>query len=132
MEETVSLSVAAKMSERSVTTIRRWIKENQISATKENNEWKIETHTLKNHLANHHRASTLSNSIEQRNTSEAYTELTRSLERSLEREQRKVDRLMEQNSKLQSELLKLTYEMQSILRKESRNKLSRWIKDVVS
>lgn len=131
MEETVSLSVAAKMSERSVTTIRRWIKENQISATKENNEWKIETHTLKNHLANHHRASTLSNSIEQRNTSEA-TELTRSLERSLEREQRKVDQLMEQNSKLQSELLKLTYEMQSILRKESRNKLSRWIKDVVS
>ena len=124
MDETISLSVAAKMAGKSTTTIRRWISENLVDAEKELSGWKVNTNALRSYLSSKHVGNVFTRN-EDPNVDSNKTELIRSLQVSLDRG-RKI------NDELRSELLKITREMQAILKKESGNKLSRWIKDVVS
>ena len=135
MEQTVNLTVASKMAGKSTTTLRRWAKESLVKATKKDNGgWEFDTDSLKQHLAKSSVRHITNKSVIKSEIAEQKgdSELICSLQVSLDRERKINDDLRQENSKLQSELLKLTYEMQAILKKESGNKLSRWIKDVVS
>ena len=139
LEETldteVTLKVASKFAGKTVTAVRAWINKESVKARKVNGKWLVDSQSLKEHLATNVKPNSppnLDQSFSNYENERLTNDYILSLTSTLERERQKVDSLTCQVEKLQSELLKLTYEMQAILKKESGNKLSRWIKDVVS
>jgi len=135
LDTEVTLKVASKFAGKTVTAVRSWINKESVKARKVNGKWLVDSESLKQYLATNVRPNLHPNfdqTFSNHDTDRLTNDYILSLTSTLERERQKVDSLTCQVEKLQSELLKITYEMQAILRKESGNKLSRWIKDVVS
>lgn len=128
MDETLSIHGASKMAGKSITTVRRWIRENPSIAIKSSDgRWKIDRHNFMAYLAQTSGRCETSIVTPQINNSNE-TELTRTLHEALHRERQINDELRSQMKEKDSELLKLTYEMKSILEGRSNNVLSRWFR----
>jgi DNA-binding transcriptional MerR regulator len=137
--DTLTMSAAAKLSGKSVSTIRRWIDDGFLPAKKTQEGWRV--------VAHHDLMATLSRvpqdaSREVKGSRPGATagyphesSLIAVIEASLKREQEALEHerrmsaeLREQNKTLQSELLKLTREMQAMLSKDAGGALSRWLR----
>ncbi len=129
--ETLKSTEAQRLFKVNGSTIRRWAAEGRIKAEK-NSEgvWLINKNSLQAALATgttkQARAAKKAN-IEK---SSAHNSLQSSpaLERILDREQKINDELRLENKKLQGEILKLTHEMQALLKREDKGLLSRWLR----
>ncbi len=121
----ISLTVAAKIAVSSVSTVRRWCDTELIESNRNGNVRTVSKNSLLHYLSQKSQQSIVeipnkmdSNSItsQQPSNDKRFEE---HLIASLEAERRISADLREQNKYLQSELLKISKEMQSILNKDS-------------
>ena len=138
----ITMKQALNISGKTSTTLRRWIAEGLVKAQKnQSGKWSIDENSLKVYLARYgENMSMNSSSIRRRetrlspdmsDTNPLLTSLQDSLQRerdALNREQKINDELRMKLGEKDKELLKLTYEMQAILKKEDGGLLSRWLR----
>lgn len=121
----ISLTAAAKISETSISTVRRWCDSDVIESKRNGNVRSVSKNSLLYYLSmkSHQNGNDNPNKTESvQTTSQQHLNDKRFEEHlisSLEAERRISAELREQNKYLQSELMKITKEMQSILNKES-------------
>ena len=134
MNRVISASEASKLSGKSASTIRRWARTGFIEAKKNGKgQFEYDEDSLRSYLATQpEHTQPITAHEEPDRLIDSLKDALRREQDALERERRLNDELRSEVKHHQRELLKLTYEMQAILKKESGNKLSRWIKDVVS
>ena len=129
--DTLKSTEAQRLFKINGSTIRRWAAEGRIKAQK-NPEgiWLIDKKSLQAALA----AGTTkqARAAKRANKEKSAAPITPSahpaLEKILEREQKINDDLRQENKKLQGEILKLTHEMQALLKREDKGLLSRWLR----
>jgi DNA-binding transcriptional MerR regulator len=128
MNDILSLNEASKMSGKSLATVRRWAKESLIVADKnKSGHWQIPTHQFRVYLAQD--VSLHEPSVDKQSEGESFKiEASQMLYEALHRERKINDDLRSQVKEKDSELLKLTYEMKSVLDGKSGGLLSRWIR----
>lgn len=129
MEETFTLSKAAKMSGKSTTTLRRWATEGLIEAKKtDDGQWVFNTDSLRLHLTKlTPKHNKLAQHLQQADTNELTITLKSMLKTERERNELLEQRLIEKDE----EIKKLNAEIRAILTKDNSNLLSRWIKTKV-
>jgi len=121
----ISLTAAAKISEASISTVRRWCDSDVIESKRNGNVRSVSKNSLLYYLSmksqqngndNPNKTESIPATSQQHLNDKRFEE---HLISSLEAERRISAELREQNKYLQSELMKITKEMQSILNKES-------------
>lgn len=129
----ISITHASKMSGKSVSTIRRWIKEKVVVAEKsDDGKWLLDEKKFHEYLIT--LSSPVSNGRESSIISRGdhvdhFGELSKALRESLHRERNINDELRKQIQEKDQEILKLTHEMKSMLSKSSlTGVLSRWVR----
>jgi DNA-binding transcriptional MerR regulator len=128
MNDILSLSEASKMSGKSLATVRRWAKEGLVIAEKNRSgRWQIPTHQFRVYLAQD--VSLHEPSMDKHNEGQSFkVEASQMLYEALHRERKINDDLRSQVKEKDGELLKLTYEMKSMLEGKYGGLLSRWIR----
>ena len=142
----ITMKQALNMSGKTSTTLRRWIAEGSVIAKKnQGGRWEIDRHSLRVHLAQHVQDMSMNSHPSPTNSTEQSPDmlgdmsptgtLLNSLQESLKREREALTREQKINDELRNrleekdrELLKLTYEMQAILRRDDKGLLSRWLR----
>lgn len=121
----IPLTIAAKMAEASLSTVRRWCDTELVESKRNGNVRTISKNSLLHYLSlkSQQNSIEIPNKNEQSSTTSQQPTNDKRFEEhlitSLEAERRISAELREQNKYLQSELLKITKEMQSILNKDS-------------
>ena len=119
----LSLSDASKISQKSVPTVRRWIKSDFIKAAKDSKgNWKIDQDELLLFLSK--------GTSPKQPTSDHSASIDSQgwLHEALKREQMINDQLRRQLDEKNSEVFKLMQEMKSILQQQNEGLLSRWLR----
>ena len=130
MHPFIDIHEASKMSGKSKSTVKRWAK-NQLIVSKKNNSghWTFDPQSIKEYLAQHGTIATHEATKNQPHPTDWVSmNHLRSVHDSLDRERKINDELREQNRKLQGEITQLTHEIKSILSKESKSLISRWLR----
>jgi len=144
MNDRISLPEAARRANVSPTSVRRWIDAGKLKATKgREGSWNLSFEDLRTFLATvqpnrratvappvaHPTHATPNSSLEL----EGYREALLEARTALERERRNNDELREQLKRFESEIFKLTSEMQALLSRDSpTGVLSRWVKSKIA
>ena len=138
----ITMKQALNISGKTSTTVRRWIAEGLVKAQKNQGSiWSIDENSLKVYLVKHGENMSMDGRSRKKQekrlspdmspTSSLLASLQDSLKRereSLHREQKINDELRIRLDEKDKELLKITYEMQAILKKEDGGLLSRWLR----
>lgn len=129
MEETVTLTTAAKMAGKSMTTLRRWALDGMITAEKtEDGQWAFNKDSLRLHLTKVTPNQKLS---PQHLAHTDADELTVTLKNTLKIERERNEFLERRLVEKDEEIKKLNAEIKAILTKDDSNLLSRWVKTKV-
>jgi len=135
----LNITQAARLTGKSLATIRRWAAQKTIPARKtEDGHWVFSSDELVAHLHAHGHeligTRPIAGKAEQPNNQQligAYAEQIKTLEGLLEREQRLNDELREQLKSTTGEVFKLTAELRAFLSKETKTTPTQWIKTKV-